>query len=163
MNIEKATKWYKIAAQQSSNPWGQVAKGSCFLYGLGENLDLVQAVAWIYKAAEEGHAEGQFVYRVCFCNGVFLKNVGFATTWFRKASDQGHADAQFNLGVYFYTGNDVVKNPAEAASLFAKAANQGHAEAQWNLGVCYVNGKGREGSGDLVSKGSRPRTCQRAK
>lgn len=52
------------------------------------------------------------------------------------------ATAQFNLGLKYYNGNGVIKDPAQAVTWWNKAAEQGHADAQYWLGLMYGNGEG---------------------
>ena len=58
------------------------------------------------------------------------------------AAEQGLAEAQYDLGVSYYFGDGVAKDPRAAVRWFRMAAEQGDAKAQYNLGVAYWNGKG---------------------
>ena len=64
-----------------------------------------------------------------------------AVKWFRKAAEQNYAKAQYNLGVCFYAGEGVAKDP-EAVKWYRKAAEQNNAEGQLYLGLSYVKGEG---------------------
>lgn len=68
-----------------------------------------------------------------------------------KDARDGDPVAQNGLGVMYYTGEAVSKNPSGqvldndpemAAGWFFRAAEQGHADAQFNLGLMYANGEG---------------------
>ncbi len=48
--------------------------------------------------------------------------------------------ADFALGVMYYKGEGVTRDPAKAAMFFRKAAEQGHAGAQYNLALMYKLG-----------------------
>ena len=52
---------------------------------------------------------------------------------FQKSAEQGNVDAQNNLGVMYYAGEGVPRDPAKAKEWFKKAAAQGNADAQVNL------------------------------
>lgn len=65
----------------------------------------------------------------------------------------GDPVAQNALGVMYYTGEAISKNPSGqvlsndpelAAGWFFRAAEQGYADAQFNLGLMYANGEGVE-------------------
>lgn len=65
----------------------------------------------------------------------------------------GDPAAQNGLGVMYYTGEAISKNPSGqvlnndpelAAGWFLRAAEQGYADAQFNLGLMYANGEGIE-------------------
>lgn len=46
--------------------------------------------------------------------------------WYQKAAEHGHADAQYKLGVSYYNGEGVSRNPAMANVLNNLAAAQWH-------------------------------------
>lgn len=71
----------------------------------------------------------------------------------KKDAEAGDAQAQNGLGVMFYTGEAISKDPsgkilstdpATAAAWFHRSAAQGYADAQFNLGLMYANGEGVE-------------------
>ena len=62
--------------------------------------------------------------------------------WLRVAADNGSAEAKYKLGICYFYGYGVTKNPAEAVKWFRKAADQGDVDAQYMLGVCYSYGEG---------------------
>lgn len=101
------------------------------------------AVGWLRKAADQGHAIAQNRLGYCYNMGHGVdKNLVEAVKWYEKAADQGYANAQYNLGLCYNLGDGVDKDPVEAVKWYRKAADQGHARAQCNLGVCYSRGEG---------------------
>jgi TPR repeat protein len=77
------------------------------------NNDPVTAAAWFHRSAAQGYADAQF-NRDCFAN-------------------QGNVDAQNNLGVMYYSGEGVPRDPGKAKEWFSKAAAQGNEDAKANL------------------------------
>ena len=59
-----------------------------------------------------------------------------------KSALQGDPEAQRDLGVCFFYGEGVHKNPAEAVKWYRRAAKQCDAKAQYNLALCYEHGDG---------------------
>ena len=117
--------------------------GVCYANGIGVMKNEVEAVKCYLKAADQGHAEAQYLLGLSYDNGTgVVKNEVEALKWYHKAADQGNADAQYLLGISYYNGEGVVKNEVEAAKWYLKAADQGHAEAQYLLGLSYDNGTG---------------------
>ena len=57
-------------------------------------------------------------------------------------ANQGHAEAQRNLGVMYYQGQGVERDPLTAALWYERAAAQGHSGAQYSLGIMYADGQG---------------------
>ena len=60
----------------------------------------------------------------------------------QKLAQQGDARAQNELGVRFYFGTGVDKNPVTAVKWFTAAAKGGVAKAQYNLGILCEKGEG---------------------
>lgn len=85
------------------------------------HYDYEEAYVWYTKAAEQGHAEAQYI------TGKHVKETQRAVLWFTKAAEQGHAGAQYELArCYERGGNGVPKNEQEAAKWYALAAKQGY-------------------------------------
>ena len=60
----------------------------------------------------------------------------------RLLAEQGDRDAQYDLGIMYYHGLDIEKDPVEAIRWHRIAAEQGHVEAQHNIGIAYSMGIG---------------------
>ena len=54
-----------------------------------------------------------------------------------EQAEQGNAEAQYKLGICYFLGRGVEKDPAKAVRWFKKAAEQGHANAQLLLNIDY--------------------------
>jgi TPR repeat protein len=61
---------------------------------------------------------------------------------FATRAEGGDADALNYLGVHYYLGLGVDRDPARAAGLFERAAIAGHRGACRNLGILYLRGLG---------------------
>ena len=60
----------------------------------------------------------------------------------RIAAELGDAESQFFLGVAYFYGNGVAKDPRKGVRWFRKAAEQGNLQAQTVLGGAYWEGRG---------------------
>ena len=60
----------------------------------------------------------------------------------KRLAETGVSAAQHLLGMLYFGGKGVEKNPAEGVKWYRRAAEQGLAKAQFNLGVCYATGDG---------------------
>jgi TPR repeat protein len=118
--------------------------GAIYEFGLrGVSKDVVEAIKWFRKAAEQNFAPAQYEMGTCFATGQGVeKDTVEAVKWYLKAAGQNLPVAQYNLGVCYRDGQGVAKDEEEAAVWFRKAADQNLAIAQYNLGVCYDNGQG---------------------
>jgi len=58
------------------------------------------------------------------------------------AAGAGDATAAYYIGLMFWEGMGVPRNPATAVSWLASAAERGHSNAQLILGLAYANGDG---------------------
>ena len=114
---------------------------SCAILG----LDDAEAVKWISKAAEQGHAPAQNSLGRMYADGAGIeKDYTEAVKWYCKAAEQGHVFAQNKLGSMYDDGQGVEKDYAEAVKWYRKAAEQGDALGQYNLGLMYFFGHGVE-------------------
>ena len=100
--------------------------------------DREAAVEWWRKAADQGHAEAQYLIGLCHHEkGTTVDKVS-SVEWFRKAAAQGHAKAQHSIGCAYFYGDGVPVDRASAVAWFREAAERGHADAQDTIGglVC---------------------------
>ena len=102
--------------------------------------DAAEAVKWLTKAAELGHAEAQGM--LAWVYGEMGKD-GYARFWAEKAAEKGLALGQYVIGdCYMYGAGGQVKNEATGVEWYRKAALQGDCEAQYYLGRAYEDGMG---------------------
>jgi len=60
----------------------------------------------------------------------------------RPLAEKGSPEAQCNLGLMYFQGLGVPRDPAESAKWYGKAAEQGNAEAQMSLARMFALGAG---------------------
>jgi len=121
------------AANSASNPHYRKAVAE---YNSGL---FAEAAAGFLLAAEQGHAESQYILSTMYDAGKGVpQDDGQAAHWERKAAEQGHAYAQANLAFRRYSANDL----AEAFAWCLRAADSNLAWAQYNLGLMYRKGEG---------------------
>ena len=125
------------AANAASNPH--------YLQGVADynNRNFAAAAASFQLAAEQGHAESQYLLSTMYDAGQGLpQDDAKAAYWERKAAGQGHAYAQANLSFRCYAAN----NFSEAFAWCQRAAHSKLAWAEYNLGLMYRKGEGVEQS-----------------
>src|SRR3546814_20721145 len=62
--------------------------------------DYGRAVEYLGKAAEQGHADAQFLLGECYANGRGVtKDLSWAARWYGTDAAQGHAEGAFSYGV----------------------------------------------------------------
>ena len=127
-----------------NNPEIQFSTAERHYYGRdGTIVDRARAFKWYSRAAEQGHAEAQFVLGLMYEHGRGVdQSLLKAAGWYKRASQAGHAGAMNNLGCMYYEGSGLHRDAEKAAELFLKAAGHGHASAQFNLSIMYLFGKG---------------------
>ena len=112
--------------------------------------DMIEAIQWYRKAAEQGHIDAQrslgFAQSFlghCYFNGdVVKKDKSEAVKWYRKAAECGDSQAQYDLGRCYYEGDGVKMDKTEAVKWYHKAAEHGHDKAQRAIGFCFSMGDG---------------------
>ena len=66
--------------------------------GRGVREDHAEAVRWYRLAADQGHANAQYVLGIRYENGSGVRRDRVeAARWYRLAADQGHEDARKRL------------------------------------------------------------------
>ena len=85
------------------------------------------AVPMLRKAADNGSADAQYDYGLCFFNGNGVdENHAEAVTWFRKAAFQGLPEAQYTIGLCYEQGYGVEPSGEYAVEWYMLAAAQGY-------------------------------------
>lgn len=112
--------WQPLAEQ--GNPAAQAGLGGLYLGGYGVARDEVVAMAWFRKAAEQGHANGQFSLASLYFS---KKQYAPAASWYRRAAEQGQALAQIRLARMYVEGQSLARDDVEAFKWFALAADRG--------------------------------------
>ena len=94
----------------------------CYFNGYGVAKDMVEAVKWLRKSADQGYADAYFDLGECYRNGYGVtKDMVEAVKWLRKSANLGYVDAQFRLGFCYANGLGVEKNMVEAYAYFKLA------------------------------------------
>lgn len=95
-----------------------------------------------------GQAAYQLHSESCFQLGLFYEisaskpKATTAAKYYRQAAQLGHPTAQLYLGIFYFTGTGVKKDPARGIHWTQLAANQNLAKAHKKLGECYISGRG---------------------
>lgn len=96
----------------------------------------IEAIEWLAKAADRGHAISQNNLGLVYIQGLagVPKNPVLAEKYMRMAADQELGDAQFNLGFMHLMGHVPNADMAEAVKWIVKAAAKGNQSAINTLG-----------------------------
>jgi len=114
-----------------------------------------EALIWLERAFRAGQTLAASNIAITHRqNGNFRK----AVQWFRKSVASGDDDALIQLGIHYYWGKGVRKNPAAAVHCFRKATKgkniceTGRDDAFFYLGLAYFEGKGVSASIPIAQK-----------
>jgi TPR repeat protein len=139
---EETIKYLELAAEMGHAP-SQHRLEKCRYFDSGNYL--VQALAWVKRAAEQGFAQAQVAvgrfYREGIEGGGFPRDDEEAFKWFKLAADQGIREGQYEVGIAYVKGHEgggVVRNNKEALVWLQLAAAQFDASAVFFL-RCPVN------------------------
>jgi uncharacterized protein len=140
----RAARWIRQAAEHGSGP-AQNNLGILLGNGNGVRKNVEEALSWLRKAFRAGDpCAGQNIAITHRENG----DLKAAVRWFRKAAEEGDGDALIQLGVHYYWGRGVRKNPRAALQCFriaTKAKNiseLGRDDAFFFLGIAHYEGRG---------------------
>ncbi len=81
------------------------------MFGDRVKKDSILGCTWSLKAANQGHARAQNNAGLCFQNGHFGGEPGFAKAfyWFQESANQGQPVGLYNLGLLYEHGEGVQK------------------------------------------------------
>lgn len=92
--------------------------------------EYAKALPLLQAAAEQGHAEAQFLLGQAYQHGRgTVQNFRAAQEQYAKAAEQGHLDAEYQLGIFHRDGLAAPPNKEAAYIWLNLAAAQGHADA----------------------------------
>ncbi len=139
-----AAKWFRKSAEHGF-AWAQNNMGVLLSARNAANKNAEEALFWFRKAFNAGlimsAANIAITYRD---NGNFRK----AVHWFRESVESGDDEALIQLGVHYYWGKGVEKDPVAAVRCFRRAtrgkdiSEAGRDNAFFYLGIAYCEGKG---------------------
>ena len=105
---------------------GKVVAGGTVVWTItGIPKNPVEALKWYSRAAENGHAQAQYLMGNIHHSGEGVqKDHAQSVKWWIKAAELGDSASQFKLGVMYFHGRGTDKNFAESTKWFRKCAMQ---------------------------------------
>lgn len=111
--------------------------------GLGVRRDLVTAIEWYEKAAEQKVPEAQFqLAMILLDGGEEFRDRTRAASLMEAAADGGHRLAQFNFAQMLADRDPTPRGTGRAVSYYEKAAQAGLADAQYAMAEVHRLGIG---------------------
>lgn len=147
-SARKAAEWLRRAAEHGC---ASAQNNLGVLLGDREHAakNLPEALVWLERAFRAGDSCAASNIAITHRqNGDFRK----AVQWFRKSIASGDDDAFIELGIHYYWGKGVRKDPIAAVRCFRKATKgkniceAGRDDAFFYLGIAYLEGKGVKAS-----------------
>ena len=144
----KAAQWFRRAAEHGSAP-AQNYLGILLGNGNGVRKNVKEALLWLRKAFRAGNSCAAQNIAVTYRENGDLKT---AFKWFRRAAEAGDGDALIQLGIHYYWGKGVRRNPRAAVRCFRAAtkmeyiSESGRDDAFFFLGIAYHEGRGVQAS-----------------
>ena len=139
----KALLWLRRAAEHGSSA-AQNTLGVMLTNGHGSK-NIQEALSWLRKAFKSGHSIAAQNIAITYRENGDLRK---AVEWFRKSAESSDGDALVLLGVHYYWGKGVSKQPVTALRCFRTAMKSkficeaGKEDACFWLGLAYFEGKG---------------------
>jgi TPR repeat protein len=144
----KAAQWFRRAAEHGSCP-AQNHLGTLLGDGKGVRKNFKEALLWLRKAFRGGNSCAAHNIAITYRESGDLKA---AFKWFRRAAEAGDGDALIQLGIHYYWGKGVRRNPRAAVRCFRAAtkvknsSGMGRDDAFFFLGIAYYEGRGVQAS-----------------
>ena len=147
-SARKALEWFRRAAEHGCAP-AQNNLGLLFDGGKVVRKNRREALKWTKKAFRGGDTGAANNVAIMYRESGRLRE---AVRWFKKGVTAGDDDALVQVGLHYYWGKGVRKNPAAAVRCFRKAtkakniSGYGRDDAFFYLGIAYLEGKGVKAS-----------------
>lgn len=140
-DYKKAIEHFKYAAL-NNDPIGQLELAGCYLLGQGVKQNDAQALHWMTKSADQGHAYAQNNLGRSYYNGEFTpQNIELAIKYLTLAADQGMPGAMIFLARCYATGEAIQQNFKKAFSLYLRAAQWNDVYALYMVGQYLLDGR----------------------
>lgn len=94
-------------------------------------------LSWARKSALLNNTDGQALFATVLYENQDYPN---AMSWFEKSAKGGNTDAEYYVGIMYFQGLGVMRNPSLGIENLRKAADKGSALAQFELGRLFING-----------------------
>jgi hypothetical protein len=117
--------------------------------GKGVRRNLEEALFWLRKAFRAGDSCAAHNIAITYRENGDLET---AFKWFRRAAEAGDGDALIQLGIHYYWGKGVRRNPRAAVRCFRAAtrvkyiSGMGRDDAFFFLGIASLEGRGVQAS-----------------
>ena len=140
----KAAKWFRRAAEHGLSA-AQNTLGVVLSNGDGVRKNVDEALFWLRRAYRAGNACAAQNIAITYRQAGDLRA---AVKWFRKSVEANDGDALVQLGIHYYWGKGVRKNPKAAVRCFRMATSAkfisgfGRDDAFFLLGLAYSQGEG---------------------
>ncbi len=132
--------WQKSA--EAGDAQSQYGLGYLYQFGLGTDVDNVQALAWYQKSAAQNEPDALYASALMYESGRAGKqDRAKALILYRQAATTGKSpSAEYALGRIYLRGDGVPRDEREGIIWLGKAANDGQPAAQYMLGAAYEVG-----------------------
>ncbi len=131
---------------ESGDAEAQFQLGLRYYTGKGIKQDAQTGMAWLSKAAAQGHGKAMLVIGSIYEEGDaetgIKQDFAKAVEWYTKAAATDLTEAQFQLALLYLQGKGVKADPAVAGQWLLKAATKGHPPSQSAYAGLLVEGEG---------------------
>lgn len=137
--MEDIQKTEQLAAQGDVAAMVDLAE---YYYDPWQGDDLLLAIEWSTKAAEQGDAMAQYKTGLYTLEYEGPDAVDKATKWFQISANQGIPEAQFEIACHYFNGHTYKRDNSKGFEWAMKSANQGYLKAILCVASCYEDGCG---------------------
>jgi len=147
-SARRAVQWLRRAAEHGCT---SAQNNLGIQLGNGESVkkNVREALLWLRKASRAGHSLAASNIAITYRENGKLEA---AVRWFRKSVAAGDEDDLVQLGIHYFWGKGVRKNPKAAVRCFRRATKgknlceASREDAFFFLGIAYLEGKGERTS-----------------
>jgi TPR repeat protein len=142
-DFAKAMEHYRRAAEQG-DAWGLAGVGILHETGSGVGKDAAEALRWYRRAGATGDRHGQYMLGryLLFADGATPAQMQEGIAELKKSAGQGEDRARVELGLAYYAGRGVPKDPVASREWLRQAAESGDADGQYQYAMSLRDGDG---------------------
>ncbi len=134
----QALQWFSRAAQ-AGLAVAQATLSSCYAKGIGTTKDVVAAVEWARRTADQDEPRGWIRLGFFRLGGVGVEQSDTeAVECFRRAAELDSSSGKVLLARCLMDGRGIKADPVQAIELLQEAAESGHSGAQFELGEAFL-------------------------
>ena len=136
--------------QNGHDVFTEMRIASMYLNGKGTEINISEAVNWLYKASQQGNPDAAYQLGYIYLSDKYnISDINKSNEYYAQAlsgyekaeEENSNATAEYRIGLIYLNALGVEQDVDKAINWFAKSTLNGNASAAYKLAVLYENGE----------------------